>query len=177
MADIRRLCWGFVVVDPKLIAGGVGAVILLTSRDTFDESRWTITDTGIENTPSDTELAALRLTAKRMLKIASDGRKLGCMGASLNVTSAYRCARVNSAIGGSPTSEHLTGRACDFYVGNPYVWAATMRLLLQADAYGPIHQVIIYPNSSFAHIGWYEPDDNRTARDFMQYKNGVYSYI
>ena len=34
-------------------------------------------------------------------------------GESLDVVSACRCPSRNAAIGGSPTSRHLTGRACD----------------------------------------------------------------
>lgn len=39
-------------------------------------------------------------------------------GRTITVTSGYRCAALNKAVGGVPTSMHLTGRAADITTGN-----------------------------------------------------------
>lgn len=41
------------------------------------------------------------------------------MGRPLTVTSGYRCAELNNAVGGVPTSMHLTGHAADITAGSP----------------------------------------------------------
>lgn len=35
-------------------------------------------------------------------------------GEAINVSSGYRCPKLNTAVGGSKTSQHMTGSACDF---------------------------------------------------------------
>ena len=45
-------------------------------------------------------------------------------GRSLNVVSACRCPSRNAAVGGSSTSRHLTGRACDV---EPFFSVATVK--------------------------------------------------
>lgn len=32
----------------------------------------------------------------------------------MTITSGYRCAKLNAAVGGEPTSDHVAARACDF---------------------------------------------------------------
>lgn len=39
-------------------------------------------------------------------------------GKPITVTSGYRCAALNKAVGGVPTSMHLTGNAADITTGN-----------------------------------------------------------
>lgn len=40
-------------------------------------------------------------------------------GQPITVTSGYRCPAVNKAVGGVPTSMHLSGHAADISAGNP----------------------------------------------------------
>lgn len=40
-------------------------------------------------------------------------------GRPIHVNSGYRCAAVNRAVGGVPTSMHLSGHAADITTGNP----------------------------------------------------------
>ena len=37
-----------------------------------------------------------------------------CLGHDLDISSGYRCPELNSAVGGSPTSQHCMGLAADF---------------------------------------------------------------
>lgn len=48
-------------------------------------------------------------------------------GKPIRVTSGYRCQALNKAVGGSKTSDHMTGRAADI-VGTPNTQAENKRL-------------------------------------------------
>lgn len=39
-------------------------------------------------------------------------------GAPIRVTSGYRCRKLNQAVGGVPTSQHMRGEAADLNVGS-----------------------------------------------------------
>lgn len=76
------------------------------SRD-FILSEFTDTDTGLPNNPSQDEIRNLKLLVQKVLQPVRD--KFGV----INVTSGYRSPMVNSAVGGSATSDHVHGRAAD----------------------------------------------------------------
>lgn len=66
-----------------------------------------VTKTGIHNEPNAEQKEALRLLAVNILQPARDA--LG----PITVTSGFRNAKVNAAIGGSRTSQHMKGEAAD----------------------------------------------------------------
>lgn len=66
-----------------------------------------VTKTGIHNEPNAEQKEALRLLAVNILQPARDA--LG----PIRVTSGFRNAKVNAAIGGSRTSQHMKGEAAD----------------------------------------------------------------
>lgn len=66
-----------------------------------------VTKTGIHNEPNAQQKEALRLLAVNILQPARDA-----LGA-ITVTSGFRNAKVNAAIGGSRTSQHMKGEAAD----------------------------------------------------------------
>ena len=76
------------------------------SKD-FTLSEFTETDTGLPNVPGQEEIRNLKLLVQKVLQPARN--KFGV----INVTSGYRSPEVNSAVGGSATSDHLFGRAAD----------------------------------------------------------------
>lgn len=63
---------------------------------------------GLDNTPDDAALANLHDLAAGLEQV----REL--LNAPMRVNSAYRSPKVNSGIGGSKTSAHMRGLACDF---------------------------------------------------------------
>lgn len=69
---------------------------------------------GLDNTP--TAEARANLTA--LVENVLDPLRRA-WGRPLRVTSGYRCAAVNRAVGGVPTSMHLSGHAADITTGNP----------------------------------------------------------
>ena len=164
-------------MEPTTIGAGAVIAYLLLSGDSFELARWTITETGLPNKPDATALANLKMLARHMEKIYNDAKEVGAISGDLRITSAYRSSAVNTAVGGSRTSEHLWGLACDFFVPSPNIFYLKMRQLLTSSVYGRIHQVIVYPNSTHVHIGWYGNDDTRTARQFLKYVDGVYTNL
>lgn len=63
---------------------------------------------GINNRPGEREITALRELCKNILQPLRNA-----VGHPLTVTSGYRSPRLNRAIGGSETSQHMEGRAAD----------------------------------------------------------------
>jgi hypothetical protein len=82
----------------------------LTPHFTLDEL--TISETaarrGWDNIPPPDAMAALRHTALGLEGIRT------LLGAPIIVTSGYRSPELNSAIGGSASSQHMRGEAADF---------------------------------------------------------------
>lgn len=64
---------------------------------------------GIDNTPPAATLAVLKASAEGMERVR---HILG--DRVISVSSVYRCPDLNRAVGGAPTSAHVTGHAVDF---------------------------------------------------------------
>jgi zinc D-Ala-D-Ala carboxypeptidase len=118
----------------------------LTHSDTADELH-------IDNAPppGSPERARLATLAEYLEKV----RHI-CGDRAMNIHDAYRCPRVNTAVGGVANSAHPEGFAADFDVAGltPYQTAA---LIDQAAQRGEIvfDQLILeqLPNPSWVHIG------------------------
>ena len=66
---------------------------------------------GLDNTPDATEIACLSSLCTNVLESIRSQ-----VGGPIFITSGYRSAEVNIAIGGSPTSQHMKGQAADFHI-------------------------------------------------------------
>lgn len=79
----------------------------------FTLAEFTVSDTaarkGIDNTPPDSAMLALRRTAQGLEAVRV---RLGM--APITVTSGYRSLALNRAIGSKDTSQHTKGEAADF---------------------------------------------------------------
>lgn len=62
---------------------------------------------GIDNSPSIAVLANLRRLAALLEQVRA------AVGIPIHVSSGYRCAALNSVVGGSPSSAHMNGLAAD----------------------------------------------------------------
>lgn len=77
---------------------------------------WEMTRSGtavrmnIRNVPDEQEVAALRQLCEHVLE------PLRCRFGAITITSGYRCLRLNCAVGGVPTSQHMRGEAADIFV-------------------------------------------------------------
>jgi hypothetical protein len=75
--------------------------------ENFSLSEFTETSTGLPNKPNQEAITNLKYLAQYVLQPARD--KFG----PIEVTSGYRSEKVNAAVGGSATSDHLKGKAAD----------------------------------------------------------------
>lgn len=71
----------------------------------------TATRLGLDNTPNDEALENLKLLCKKVLQPVRDH-----FGKSVTVNSGYRSPESNAAVGGSKTSDHCKGQACDLEI-------------------------------------------------------------
>lgn len=69
----------------------------------------------IDNQPSDEVRKELEITACKVNLISLIAH---AYGATIRVTSGYRCKRLNQAVGGVKNSLHMQGRAVDFVVSD-----------------------------------------------------------
>jgi zinc D-Ala-D-Ala carboxypeptidase len=75
--------------------------------ENFSLSEFTETSTGLPNKPSQEAITNLKYLVQYVLQPARD--KFG----PIEITSGYRSEKVNAAVGGSATSDHLKGKAAD----------------------------------------------------------------
>lgn len=62
----------------------------------------------IDNTPSDKEIENLQVLVTKILQPIRDK-----YGKPIRINSGYRCEKLNKQVGGSKTSQHMTGEAAD----------------------------------------------------------------
>lgn len=73
-------------------------------------------------------------------------------GKPIHVTSGYRCPRLNAIVGGSPTSDHMTGCAADIQ-GTPRTPEENRRLFsLIQELKLPFDQLIDEKGMSWVHV-------------------------
>ena len=105
----------------------------------------------IDNQPSDEVRQELEITVCRINIISALAHMCG---ATIRVTSGYRCKRLNEAVGGVSNSLHLQGRAVDFVVSDNEVKHKLHDFLKEEDSVKllGICELIEYP--SFIHVGF-----------------------
>jgi len=65
----------------------------------------------IDNTPNDEQIESLRLLCENILQPVREH-----FGKPVKISSGFRSPAVNQATGGSATSDHCKGQACDFEI-------------------------------------------------------------
>ena len=112
---------------------------------------------GIDNTPGEAEIAALKLLAEKVLQPVRDH-----FGKGVKVNSAYRSPAANQKVGGSPTSDHCRGQASDIEI--PGVANAELAKWIVDNL--DFRQVILefytpgIPDSGWVHVS-YVAEDNK----------------
>ena len=88
-------------------------IMKLTEHFTLSEfvRSETATNKHIDNTPTPEVIENLCALCRNVLEPARVA-----FGAPIYITSGYRCAALNKAVGGKPTSQHLRGEAADLQV-------------------------------------------------------------
>ncbi len=139
------------VAEAVVAAGAAAGAVALTAH--FRLSEFLVSNTareqGIDNTPSPDIVENIRVAAHGMEKVRS---LLG--DKAIDISSGYRCQALNTAIGGSKTSDHMEGFSVDFRCdgfGEPYEIAD--RLRNQADFMAHVDQ-LIFEKSRWVHVSF-----------------------
>lgn len=123
----------------------------------FTESELTRSDTarirGIDNTPTPEASAALDAL---MWNVLDPIRRM--WGKPIIVNSGYRCPKLNAAIGGSATSQHMKGEAADITAGDPTKNKELFDMIAQSAI--PFDQLIDEKNYRWIHVS-YRPNGRR----------------
>lgn len=109
---------------------------------------------GVDNTPHDVTLAALRATAAgmEMVRAALGSRPI-------TISSGYRSPTLNTLVRGSKRSQHILGEACDFTCSAFGTPEDIIRLLIASTV--PYDQ-LIHEYGSWVHIS-FGPRNRREA--------------
>jgi hypothetical protein len=115
----------------------------------------TATRLGLDNTPDDEALENLKVLCEMVLQPVRDH-----FGKSVTVNSGFRSPESNAAVGGSKTSDHCRGQACDIEI--PGVANADLAQWIMDNL--DYTQLILefytpgIPDSGWVHVS-YDPDN------------------
>lgn len=112
----------------------------------------------VNNIPSDEELLAVLNNINALVNNVLDPLR-AMISRPIIITSGYRSQRVNELVGGSKTSQHLTGKAADIHVQG-YTSKQMEMVYLTIRMYYDFDQLIFYPTKNIIHISW-NGDKNR----------------
>jgi len=128
---------------------------------------------GIDNTTNDFEILECIYYTDEMFKEVEEIliTKLGIKKEDIEKTSYYRCKELNKLVKGSKTSDHMKGKAIDFYVKG-----FTPQQVCKAinDDYLQYKQLIIYETKKITHISFDDFYFNCTSEFLTKTKDGVY---
>ena len=129
---------------------------------------------GIDNTPTDDQLYFMEIVAEEVFEPLREW-----VGGPIKINSFYRCPELNTAIGGSATSQHCKGQAMDI--------DDTFGKATNAEMYNFIKENLDFDqmiwefgdddNPAWVHISYVSPEKNRN-RCLKAYKeNGKTKYM
>lgn len=147
-----------------LVGGVVALIALFRKRDldyaspyfTLSEMfRSTIaTKNGIDNTTTDENIIA---NIKALFKYVLDPARKQ-YGAKIQVTSGYRCPKVNTIAKGANSSQHMKGEAADLTTGTKAGNVVLYDIIRQNGNYD---QLINENDYSWVHVSWKRDGINR----------------
>lgn len=112
----------------------------------------------VSNIPSDEELLTVLNNVNALVNKVLDPLR-AMIGRPIIITSGYRSRRINELVGGSKTSQHLTGKAADFHVRG--FTPQQMNVVYQTiQMFFDFDQLIFYPSKNIIHVSW-NGDKNR----------------
>ena len=114
----------------------------------------------IDNTPSDAVVRTLKILCTQVLEPAR-----AQYGRPIVITSGYRCAKLNAAVGGVPKSYHTKGMAADIRIDNIRDAYNLAKLLIDR----PLTDLVLIEHSSSAqwlHVQWSRYPRHRVNFDY-----------
>jgi zinc D-Ala-D-Ala carboxypeptidase len=133
----------------------------------------TATRLNIDNAPSDLDLVNMKIIAEKVFEPLRE-----FVGGPIAINSFYRSPKLNSAIGGSTSSQHCSGRALDIDDKCGYKTNAEMFKYIQCnlDYDQMIWEFGDVNNPDWVHVSYVSEDVNR-RRCLIAYKeNGKTKY-
>lgn len=114
----------------------------------------------VSNIPDEEKLLTVLNNVNALVKNVLDPLR-SMVGRPVIITSGYRSRQVNELVGGSKTSQHLTGKAADFHVQG--YTTQQMNVVYQTMQIGfDFDQLIFYPSKNIIHVSW-NGNKNRQA--------------
>lgn len=107
----------------------------------------TASQKGIDNSPNSEVIKNLELLVVNVLDPLREK-----YGKPISVNGAYRCPELNKVVGGSKTSQHMTGQAADITVGSPDNNKKLFNLIIEMDL--PFDQLIDEKNFRWIHVSY-----------------------
>lgn len=101
----------------------------------------------IDNTPTAEAVANLQQLVANVLDPLREA-----YGRPIYVNSGYRCPALNRAVGGVPSSQHLTGEAADITAGNNRENRRLLGLIKKMKL--PVDQVIDEQDCTWLHVSY-----------------------
>ena len=105
----------------------------------------------IDNQPSEAIRKELDMTACKLNVISLYAHM---MGATIRVTSGFRCEELNKIVGGVKTSLHMQGRAVDFVVSDNKIKHALYESLASQEARDRLRICELIEYKNFIHVGF-----------------------
>ncbi|UWZ82477.1 D-Ala-D-Ala carboxypeptidase family metallohydrolase [Occallatibacter riparius] len=99
----------------------------------------------IDNTPPPDVVEHLKATAAGLEQVRA------LLGLPLNIDSGYRCPALNHAVGGVPTSAHVTGYAADFVCRS---FGVPLEIVKKIQADGTIQFDQLIQEGTWVHISF-----------------------
>lgn len=106
----------------------------------------------VNNIPDDAQLSQVLGNIKALVSNVLDPLR-AMIARPIIITSGYRSQRVNELVGGSKTSQHLSGKAADIHVQGctPQQMDMVYRII---QMYYDFDQLIFYPSKNIIHVSW-----------------------
>lgn len=128
---------------------------------------------GIDNTPSPSQVETMKITADKIFEPLRSW-----VGGPIKVTSMFRSPNLNTAIGGSKTSQHMKGQAMDLDDVYGYKTNAEMYHWIKENL--NFDQLIwefgTDANPNWIHVSYVNDEDNRNRCLKAYRKNGKTKY-
>ncbi len=124
------------------------------SLDEFLVSK-TAEERGIENAPNADEIERLRRVAGRLQELRDFLADALKGEVKIRITSGFRSAALNTAVGGVSSSSHRKGDAVDFWAEREDGRAVSPHVLMRTiELFGRFDQAIFYPGQVRIHVGY-----------------------
>ena len=149
---------------------------MISKHISYKEGMYSITSIrkGIDNTPNDEQLKNMELIAENIFEPLRQ-----YVGGPIKINSFFRCPKLNTAIGGSTTSQHCKGQAIDI--------DDTYGRMTNAEMYHWVKENLQFDqmiwefgddgNPAWVHISYVSPDENRNRCLKAYRENGKTKYM